>query len=79
MNKMKIQKTIFENGGIFPKNGFVLHNITSPQFTGRCSAWYFPDGTLDDCEWIRRDGTHRIIPQRTPMRKYLELVGQIWK
>jgi hypothetical protein len=75
---MKIQKSIFEAGGIFPKGGFVLHKITSPKFTGKCSAWYQADGTLDDCEWIRRDGTRRLIPPNSPMRRHLESLGLIW-
>jgi hypothetical protein len=75
---MKIQKVTF-NGGIFAKGSFALHKITSPYFTGKCSAWYFADGSLQDCEWIRVDGVHRMIPLGTPMYRYLESLGPIWK
>jgi hypothetical protein len=73
-----IQK-IEMGGGIFPPLGFILHKVTSPQFTGKCSAWFDADGKLTDCEWIRRDGVHRIIPVGTPMYRYLESLGPIWK
>jgi len=75
---MKIQKVTFE-GGVFPTKSFALHKITSPYFTGKCSAWYDAKGKLQDCEWIRRDGVHRIIPVGTPMYRYLESLGPIWK
>ena len=74
---MKIQKVTF-NGGAFQPNSFVLHQITG-KFTGHCSAWYSADGKLEDCEWIRRDGVHRMIPLGTPMYRYLESLGPIWK
>jgi hypothetical protein len=75
---MKIQKVTFE-GGVFPTKSFALHKVTSPYFTGHCSAWYSCAGKLQDCEWIRRDGVHRMIPIGTPMYRYLESLGPIWK
>ena len=74
---MKIQKVTF-NGGCFQPNSFALHQITG-KFSGHCSAWYFADGTLTDSEWIRKDGTRRLIPLGTPMYRYLESLGPIWK
>ena len=76
---MKIQKVTFPQGGIFAKGSFALHKVTSPYFTGHCSAWFSPQGKLEDCEWIRRDGVRRIIPLGTPMYRYLESLGPIWK
>jgi len=72
---MNIQKVLFNEG----KQGFALHEITSPKFTGRCSAWYSCAGKLQDCEWVRRDGVQRMIPVGTPMYRYLESLGLIWK
>jgi hypothetical protein len=72
-----IQKVIFQ-GGIFSRGGFALHKITG-KFSGKCSAWFSPDGKLEDCEWIRRDGVYRSIPPHTPMFRYLESLGPIWK
>jgi ribosomal protein L36 len=74
---MKIQKVTFPAGGILGR--FALHKVTSPYFTGHCSAWFDAKGKLQDCEWIRRDGVHRIIPVGTPMYRYLESLGPIWK
>ena len=74
---MKIQKVIFE-GGIFSRGGFALHKVTG-KFSGHCSAWFSPQGKLEDCEWIRVDGVHRRIPLGTPMYRYLESLGPIWK
>jgi hypothetical protein len=73
-----IQK-IEMGGGIFPPLGFVLHKITSSQFTGKCSAWFDAAGKLTDCEWIRRDGVSRPIREGSPMFLYLESLGPIWK
>ena len=75
---MKIQKVTFPQGGIFAKGSFALHKITG-KFSGHCSAWYSADGKLEDCEWIRRDGVRRIIPLGTPMYRFLESLGPIWK
>jgi hypothetical protein len=72
---MKIQKVLFNEG----KQGFALHGITSPKFTGKCSAWYWSNGKMHGCEWIRRDGQSRLIPMLTPMYRYLESLGPIWK
>ena len=74
---MKIQKVIFD-GGIFFPGSFVLHKITG-KFSGHCSAWYSVDGTLTDSEWIRKDGTRRLIPLGTPMYRLLESLGPVWK
>lgn len=74
---MKIQKQTFD-GGIFKQGSFVLHKITG-NFTGHCSAWYAPDGTLEDCEWIRRDGRVCLIPRYKPMWCELERIGKLWK
>jgi hypothetical protein len=71
---MKIQKVLFNEG----KQGFALHKITSPYFTGRCSAYYWSNGKMHDCEWIRRDGQHRRIPITSPMYRYLESLGPVW-
>ena len=59
--------------------GFSLQKITSDRFTGRCSAWYDNNGKMIDCEWIRRDGVARLIRKGTPMYRYLESLGPIWK
>jgi hypothetical protein len=72
-----IQKVIFE-GGIFSRGGFALHKIKG-KFSGHCSAWFSPQGKLEDCEWIRRDGVYRSIPPHSPMFRYLESLGPIWK
>lgn len=74
---MKIQKISFD-GGIFEPNSFVLHKITG-KFSGHCSAWYSADGKLEECYWIRRDGQSRLIPIGTPMYRFLESLGPIWK
>jgi hypothetical protein len=74
---MKIQKVIFD-GGIFSRGGFALHKITG-KFSGHCSAWFSPQGKLEDCEWIRRDGVSRPIREGSPMFLYLESLGTIWK
>jgi hypothetical protein len=74
---MKIQKVIFP-GGVFFAKSFALHKITG-KFSGHCSAWFTSEGKMYDCEWIRRDGVHRRIPLGTPMYRYLESLGPIWK
>jgi hypothetical protein len=74
---MKIQKLTF-SGEIFPLGSFVLYQITG-DFSGHCSAWYDSDGKMTDCEWIRKDGTRRLIPLGTPMYRYLESLGPVWK
>lgn len=74
---MKIQKQTFD-GGIFEPGSFVLHKITG-KFSGKCSAWFLPDGTITDAEWIRRDGQTRNIPRNSPMFRYCESLGPIWK
>jgi hypothetical protein len=71
---MSIQKVLFNEG----RQGFALHKITSTYFTGRCSAYYWSNGKMHDCEWIRRDGQHRRIPITSPMYRYLESLGPIW-
>jgi hypothetical protein len=73
---MKIQKVTFPAGGILGR--FALHKVTG-KFSGHCSAWFTGEGKIYDCEWIRRDGVHRIIPVGTPMYRYLESLGPIWK
>ena len=70
-----IQKVTFPNGGIFEKNSYALHKITGP-YTGHCSAWFGPDGTMFDCEWHRRDGQVRLIPPHSPMWRYLAAKGE---
>ena len=72
-----IQKVTF-NGGIFSRGGFALHKVTG-KFSGHCSAWYSAAGKLEDCEWIRRDGIHRMIPIGSPMFRFLESLGPVWK
>ncbi len=52
----------------------VLHKVTG-KFTGHCSAWFGPDGTMFDCEWHRRDGQVRLIPPHSPMWRYLAAKG----
>ena len=74
---MKIQKVTFP-GGVFFAKSFALHKITG-KFSGHCSAWYTSEGKMYDCEWIRVDGVHRRIPLGTPMYRFLESLGPIWK
>jgi hypothetical protein len=72
-----IQKVTFP-GGVFFAKSFALHKVTG-KFSGHCSAWFTSDGKMYDCEWIRLDGVHRRIPIGTPMYKFLESLGPIWK
>ena len=72
-----IQKLIFP-GGIFSPGSFVLHKITG-KFSGKCSAWFDSEGKMTDCELIRKDGTRRLIPLGTPIYRFLESLGPIWK
>jgi hypothetical protein len=73
-----IQKVTFD-GGVFAPKSFALHRITSSQWTGRCSAWYFADGTLDGAEHIRMDGQVRNVRRGKAMWKELERIGKVWK
>jgi hypothetical protein len=73
-----MRKVTFD-GGVFAPKSFALHQITSHAWSGRCSAWYFADGTLDDAEWIRCDGQVRNIPRFKPMWRELERIGKVWK
>jgi hypothetical protein len=75
---MKIRKQIL-SGGIFAAGEFVLRDITSQCWTGKCSAWYWPDGTLHDAEWIRRDGQRRNVPRYKAMWREMERLGKVWK
>lgn len=75
--RMKIRKELL--GGIFANGEFVLHDITSPCWTGKCSAWYWSDGILHDAEWIRRDGQRRNLPRYKAMWRELERLGKVWK
>lgn len=77
-SKHKMQKVTFD-GGVFAPKSFALHRITSSQWTGRCSAWYLADGTLEDAQWIRMDGQVRNIPRFKPMWIELERLGKVWK
>ena len=70
-----MNKVLFNEG----KQGFVLHGIKSPKFTGKCSAWFTSEGKIYDCEWTRRDGRVCLIPRYKPMWNYLESLGPIWK
>jgi hypothetical protein len=72
-----IQKQIFD-GGVFIPGSFVLHKITG-RFTGHCSAWYSPEGTLEDCEQILRDGRVRSIRPNKPLWRKLEKIGLLYK
>jgi hypothetical protein len=65
--------------GVFAPKSFALHRITSSLWTGRCSAWYLADGTLEDAEWIRMDGQVRNIPRFKAMWRELERLGKVWK
>ena len=71
-----IQKQTFK-GGIFAPNSFVLHKITG-KFKGKCSAWYFADGTIFDCELIRRDGQIRMVRPGSPMFRHCQAIGKNW-
>ena len=73
-----MRKVTFD-GGVFAPKSFVLHKITSHAWTGKCSAWYEPDGTLTDAEWTRRDGQVRNIPRYKAMWRELERIGKVWK
>ena len=73
-----MRKVTFD-GGVFAPKSFALHRITSHAWSGRCSAWYLADGTLEDAEWIRMDGQVRNIPRFKPMWRELERIGKIWK
>ena len=80
-----IQKVTFPQGGSFAlhkitgKLGFELGFAPRPRFSGYCSAWFTSEGKMYDCEWIRRDGVHRSIPIGSPMYRFLESLGPIWK
>jgi len=73
-----MQKVIFD-GGVFAPKSFALHMITSPLWSGRCSAWYLADGTLTDAEHIRVDYQTRNVRHGKAMWNELERIGRAWK
>ena len=73
-----MRKVTFD-GGVFAPKSFALHRITSHAWSGRCSAWFLADGTLEDAEHIRIDGQVRNIQRNKPMWRELERIGKVWK
>jgi len=73
-----MQKVTFD-GGVFAPKSFALHGITSPLWSGICSAWYLADGTLTDAEHIRIDHQTRNVRHGKAMWKELERIGKVWK
>jgi len=73
-----MQKVTFD-GGVFAPKSFALHRITSHAWSGRCSAWYLADGTLEDAEHIRMDGQVRNVRRGKAMWLELDRIGKVWK
>jgi hypothetical protein len=73
-----MQKVTF-NGGVFAPKSFALHRITSPLWSGQCSAWYLADGTLIEAEHIRMDHQRRNVRHGKAMWKALERIGKAWR
>lgn len=66
----------------FPDGGFVLHHVLNVVNNSVVSAWYSPEGTLEDAEYmpLSSPGHFRTLPNTwTNVRNHLALLGRVWR
>ena len=58
------------------QGGLIIHKIRLKGYKGHFSAWYLPNGRMEDAEQII-DGNERPVKKDGPIWKTLDQIGSI--